>query len=524
MTKKIIIILLLIAIGSFFAFVDSVHAATCAAGTSQVNIIVRDSNGNLMPDINFAVYNELKNPDGRPYFDDRNILSTGKTDVVGKSGDLCLDSTKRPYAIKLYESSPTYGYFSIWSDQIASQSNAYLLDFKLSDLYVVIRDGEGALTKNSIFDVYVQGFDVDGNPILDKTNLNQDKLIIPNITTGEIGGKHIYLAPGNYVVRVHVLGGRDYFYLWNQQTAAQTTTAIDYHQSTLRVILEDGDGALLKEQNFSLYTQKYDIRNKPIIGDLVIDSKTGSNGKADIFLPKGEYAIKIPSSNSSSSYYIWKILISENKLTNTEYRLSGIRVVLRDENGEIARNAIFNIASQKRDVTGEFVIDNTIIGGLSTGEAGYKDVYLPTGTYAVVYGQKKLFQIDVADNYFTKIDWAKSISAQPNDEVQAVSHFDNKNFVLRKTTLPKIKLKDVKKSISNAYKSSASEIKSYYTITFKYTDEQLRKKGVSANKVRIAFYNPSTKKWQYVGQNYASKHSAKVRTKIKGTFILVAQK
>jgi len=511
---------------SFFFFLGGQTAkAECTGQKFGMHIITRDSEGKLIPGINYAVYTEIKNPDGKPYFDDKYKLTSGKTDGGGQSDILCLDITKYPYAVKLWETNPTYGYYSVWSDSMASEGGIFTINKNMSDLFVVIRDAEGTLIKSSVFDVYVQGFDVDGDPIIDETKLNADKLVLSKINTSDVGGKHLYLSEGSYAIKMQATGGKEFFYLWNQKVWDKQITALDYRQGTLRTVIEDGNNSLMKNQKFSVYKQDYDAQNKPIVGNSVaLNLQTGSTGSVDAYLPTGEYAIQIPSSISNQFYNIWKIKVGDENLTKIKYRLSGLRVILRDEAGDIVKNGKFNIATQKADALGRPVVDAVLASGLNTGEGGFKDVYLPAGAYAIVYGTNKIYNLDVASTYFTKIDWGKNISGRMSKEAYFSNPFANTNFSLRKTTAPKMSLIGFAKTISGSYKTSASVVKGTYAVTFNYTEDQLKKAKVKAEKIRIAFYSPSTRKWQYVGKNYSSKKTAIVYTKTLGTFVLVAVK
>lgn len=509
----------------FFANGQMARAA-CTSQQFSTQVVTRDSGSNLVPGINYAVYSETKDPNGAPYFDSRFVLTSGQTNAVGQSDVFCLDNKKYPYSVKLWETNQNYGYYSFWKDDIVSVNGILTLNAVLSDLYVAVRDAEGTLIKNSVFDVFVQGFDVDGNPIIDETKLNQDKQVLSQINTSNVGGKHLYLAEGSYAVRLKATGGTKYIYIWNQKVNKAQTASLDYKSGTLRMVIEDGNGGLMKNQPFSIYTQSYDAHNSPIVGDPVaVNLQTGPTGSADAYLPNGDYAVKIPSSVPNQFYYIWKLKIANGTLTKTTYHLSGIRVVLRDDAGEVARNSLLSVATQKKDILGNPVVDSVIVGNLNTGEEGFKDVYLPAGTYAIIYNKKKVYNLDTTDGYFTKVDWGKIVSGRLNGEVYFFSPFDNVNFSLRKTATPKINLNGFYKAISSAYKTSALTTKGgAYAVVFNYTDDQLKKAKTDPSKMRIAFYNQNSRKWQYVGKNYAGKKTAIVFTGNLGTFVLVAVK
>lgn len=90
--------------------------------------------------------------------------------------------------------------------------------------------------------------------------------------------------------------------------------------------------------------------------------------------------------------------------------------------------------------------------------------------------------------------------------------------------MPKVSLKNVKTTLSSAYRLNADKVTKSYSITFHYTADKLAQKKTKADKVRIAFYHNQTKRWQLVGRNAASKLQAKATLKNKGTFVLVALK
>lgn len=498
----------------------------CTGTNNPMRVITRDANGTLQAGINVQVYQELTDPDGNPYYGS-SALASGKTDAGGQSDIFCLNPTKAPYAVKVYESSATYGYFTIWSSQQTTDPGSGLItaQVRMSSLYVLLRDAEGTVIKSAKFDLYVQSFDVNNQPIIDETKLNQDKLITSSLNTGDFGAKVAYLSAGNYVVRVYATGGKTYFHFWNQRVETEKITTLDTKLSTLRAVLEDGYSDVIKNQKLSIYTQKFDVRNKPIVGDLVAaDLSTGSTGKVDAYVPAGTYALKINGSYSNAFYYKWRVAVTDQELTTATYRLSGFRIIIRDDKGNLVRSAKFSIATQKTDALGNPVVETIVLRDQNTGEAGYLDVYVPPDTYVLIYGTKRLYQLDANDNQFTKVDWPRVVSLRPQTEVELSNPIGNTNVTLRKRSMPKVSLKNVKTTLSSAYRLNADKITKSYSITFHYTADKLAQKKTKADKVWIAFYNSQTKRWQLVGRNTASKLQAKATLKNKGTFVLVALK
>jgi hypothetical protein len=518
-------VILFIVLASVGARAHFASAAICASDKTPLLIISRDSEGGLQPSINYKVFSQRTNPDGGFYFSSE-TLASGKTDAGGQSDVVCLPTTKSPYAVKLYEYNESYGYFSLFSADLKSEGSLLIAEASMSSLRVVFRDAEGKLLKNVRFDVYVQSFDVDGNPIIDETKLNVDKLVRADFTTGDAGGVSAFLAAGNYAVRVHGTGTASYFYIWNQAVTANAVTPLDYKLGTIRFIVEDGLGGLVKNYAVSLYQQDQDVRGKPILGSLVAANlSTGSTGKVDAYLPTGTYAAKIPATYASTAYIKYNLKALDQQLSTTTYRLSGFRVIMRDDAGSLVRNAKFSIATQKLDALGRPVVNTTVLKDQQTGEAGFVDLYLTPGTYVLLYGSKRLYQLDVSENQFTKVDWPRQVSFQPRAEVSLTNPFGNSGLSIRPRSTPgRIGVKKFRKTVSRAYRVTAQSITKAYTVTFYYTDDQLRSKGVTEGKLRVAFYNERTKRWGYVGRVLTSQNQAKATLKDAGTLLLIAQR
>ncbi len=520
--KRIVLITIITAAAVFVTHRDAEAIGPCTGTNMPVKVITRDASGTLVGGINYEVHKELTNPDGKPYFGAK--LASGKTDAGGQSGVYCAEASKAPYAVKIYESNATYGYFTVWnSEMTTNETFVQIAEVRMSSLYVLMRDAEGTVIKKAYFDVYMQGYDVNGAPIVDENRLDVDKLVVSNYDTGDFGAKTTFLAPGNYVVRVKMTGGKDYYYIWEQMVTAETVTTLDYKLSTLRTIVEDGFGTLVKSQKASIYRQDRDVRGGAILGPVMVsDQSTGTTGGALAYLKPGTYAIKI--TGTYGNYTKWNVVITSQELTTVTYRLSGFRIIIRDATGAFIRGAKFSIGTQKLDVAGKPILDAIVVKDVTTGSTGYKDLYLPPSTYVLVYGDKRLYQLDANENQFTTVDWPRSVTVRPRSEVKLTNPYGNVNVTLRKTSTPKVSLAGFSKAVSKAYKLTGTTIKKSYTVTFYYDESKLAALGVKADNLRIAFYDATTKKWSIVGKNNPTKYQASSTRKSRGTFILIAIK
>lgn len=525
--KRTLLLVIPLVIFGLFGHRTPAEAITCTSSQLLFTIISRDAEGRLVPGINFAVVHQNTDPDGRPYVGP--TLATGKTDVAGV-WELCVRNDVAPYAVKFYEYSPDYGYFVLWQQGIGiplleATATGFIAEVRMSNLRVIVRDAEGGLVKRTKFDVYVQAYDVDGSPIVDETKINQAKLVSSNYNTGEAGVVRAYLVAGTYVVRIHGTGNNTYFYLWEQRVTSQAVTELEYRLGTLRVILEDGFGSVLKNRKFSIYQQAYDVRSQAILGTLVAsDLDVGTTGKYDAYLPTGTYALKVPSSLGDAFYNVWKISVQNEKLTTRTYNLSGLRIILRDASGALARNVSFSIASQTTDAFGRPVVDRSLISK-STGEVGYSDIFLTPGTYVLVYGTNRLYQLAVFENQFTTVDWPKQITFRPRSGTTVRSPLSNQNISVRALQTASIRgLAGFRTTLGKPVQVRADRVPQPFNVTLSYSAETLKAKSTTANKVRIAFYDARRRAWRYVGRNDPAKRQATAAMRDTGTFVLVAVK
>ncbi len=484
-------------------------------------VISRDAEGVLLSNLPYKVFNQLTDPDGVPYFG-TTAVATGMTDSGGQTPYGCVVKSSQPYIAKFYEFSDTYGFSKLLFPQMSVVGDFITAEVRMSYMQVTLRDAEGTVLKNAKFDVYTQTFDVNGNPIIDETKINQAKLVHSNYTTGAVGSVRAYLGQGNYVLRVHGSVANSYFYVWNQRVTDGQSIAVDYKLATLRTVILDGYNAVIKNQAISIYEQAYDVRGLPIIGNLVTSLNTGDTGKADAYIPAGAYAIKIPGSYAGSNYYAWRSQVSEQLLTTVNYRLSGFRITISDNAGVLKKNSLFSLATQKLDAQNAPIADTTIVANASTGETGFKDVYLTPGSYVLIFGTEKVFNLEVFDTQFTKVDYPKKIQIRPRPDIRITSSLANKNLTAKIIPGPKITgLNKFKKIIGKSFAIRATKLTQPYTFTYLYNIQILNKYNTSASKVRLAFYSLKTKKWAYVGVNDPVRMLVSANLRDQGTIVLV---
>jgi hypothetical protein len=519
MKKTLLLATTAVSLGLFGMFAAQPAYAACTDSQTEIHVITRDVNGTLLPGVDYVLHKELTDPDSQPYLGAK--IKSGTTDAGGQS-TTCVSTAYAPYAINFYEYNKSYGNRVLWSDSMTVADGVITAELRFSYLNVTIRNGAGGLLKNMSFDIYEQAYDVDGFPIVDEDKINEAKLVHTNYTTGEAGRVRAYLGAGKYVVRIHGTG-TSYFYLWEQDVEDSASTTLVYKLGTLRVVLEDGLGGLLKNRFFDLYTQDYDVRGKPIVGDLIASNlKVGTSGKYDAYLPEGKYALKIPGSISDSTYSSWRINVKDELLTTRTYRLSGLRVIIRNDDG-LVKNARYTIGLQGTDAAGNPVVRQNVFTG-TTGELGYQDVYLVPGRYVLVYGTNRVYFLDVFETRFTTVDWPRLITYRPRKGVILDSPIPNQLTVKSVRNAVFRGLPTIKHRVGKTFKVNIRHSVKPYAMSFTYQLSVLREQGINPNKLRIAYYNSKTKEWSLVGRNSTSRKRVSVSLSTPGTLTLVETK
>lgn len=519
MTKKLLVAVFAVGFSMVVGFAAAPAQAACRENETTIQVVSRDVNGTLLPGVNYVVHGQNTNPDGQPYLGAS--IASGKTDAGGQSA-ACVRSDAAPFAVNFYEYNASYGNRILWSESLATAGQTVTAEVRLSYLRVIVRDGESGLLKNVKYDVFVQAYDVDGSPIVDENKINQAKLVSDKYNTGASGELRSYLGAGKYVVRVHGTGS-SYFYLWEQDVANTAATTLEYKLGTLRVVLEDGLGALMKNRTFDLYTQDFDVRENPIYGNLIsANLDVGSTGKYDAYLPPGSYALKIPGSLPGVAYSSWRIKVESETLTKREYRLSGLRIIIKDDSEKLVKNAKFDIGIQGTDAVGAPALKQNILSA-TTGELGYSDAYLTPGRYVLTYGTGRVYNLDVFENRFTVVDWPGSVIIR-RQEVTLTNPIANRLTLKGIADAAVRGLKSYKKRMSKTYRVDVQRIVKPYTLSFSYSASDVRSKKVDPAKLRIAYYNPKTKKWSIIGRNNTKLQRVSTSVSVPGTFLLVSTK
>ncbi|MFA6428139.1 MAG: hypothetical protein WCW02_01155 [Candidatus Buchananbacteria bacterium] len=241
---------------------------------SDFAVVVRDGFGTLMPKAKFDIIVQKFNVDGQPYLD--KVVGTYSTDNYGRKEVLVSSGT---YALRFYGSG---GQTYLFWDNVINEGTFSNIEYKLSTWRITIKDVLGKLITGQAVEVWEQKIDAAGEKILGK------KLVAAN--TGDKGQVDLYIPPGTYAIKVIGYGGQDFFF-WNKTLKENEGLEFRPILSSLRVITTIGNKLVAKNINFSVYTQKLDIKGNLLTDKKIVDRNTGNSGYNDIYLPAGRYAI-----------------------------------------------------------------------------------------------------------------------------------------------------------------------------------------------------------------------------------------
>lgn len=258
-------------------------------------------------------------------------------------------------------------------------------------LRVVVRDENGDLLRNQIrYKTSKQQLDADGNPvpgIIKKTGLIEDTGFVDiSYTSGE-----------NYAVELYHRSEDATFYYYNQFVVDGAITTLDVRLSSLHFISRDGDGALLPDIAFDIYTQNYDADGNPLRNVRVARNlSTNDEGELLTYLPSGTYALTLFGTASGYDYTLFNQVVAAEERLVQDYEMSTARFVFTDAAGTLQHNTQFNLYTQGTDASGNPFHDATVVSKGTTGDSGEYVAQVPPATYSLqVYSSAKGYYYDI---------------------------------------------------------------------------------------------------------------------------------
>lgn len=279
--------------------ITKVTNAQSTCGESSVNVIIRDAEGKFIPNIPFQIYAQVTDVDGlsKP----SQIVGSGSIDPNLGNKEVKFTNDNGIYALKVWDKNANVGEFWFY-DAANVCGTSITLTKVLSGINVVFRDADGELRKNIAFSVYTQKYDVDGDPIKERSEL------VASMNTGEVGQSTLYVAPGErsidgdgsdyYMLETTGVNGGTYK-LYDIRVDDASTNYVEYIFSDMELIVRDAQGIPFPANTrIEIYKQEEDVDGNPILGTKIKDIVTDDYGKTILEYPEGLYAARILGANN----------------------------------------------------------------------------------------------------------------------------------------------------------------------------------------------------------------------------------
>ncbi len=321
---KVFFAFIFFALLTFCAYPPDTHAQVEKCDPMTVNVILRDASGNFIPNLNYEIYVQEYDVDGKPK--PTAMVSSGKIDPNLGRGVSKFTSRNTQFALRAYHKIKTSGSFWFYNDIKVSCGGTAEVTERLSEAVFHIRDASGVLVKNKKFKVYSQKYDADFLPIkeiqdlvgeLDLSEEGEAVLYLPDSATSIDGRGTDY-----YVLEVPGENGGVYL-RYDISINAGRSTSVDYVMSDAKVIVKDESGVLFPaKEKVTFYRQITNDNNEKEAGAKIVDLYTDDKGEIVFKYPAGTYMAKVIGASSQVQNY-WDIEIVDQKRSEYELRNGG---------------------------------------------------------------------------------------------------------------------------------------------------------------------------------------------------------
>ncbi len=292
-----------------------------------------------------------------------------------------------------------------------------------STVNVVFRDSNGDFIPNINFSIFVQIYDVDGNP-KPGASVASGKV---NSITGR-GTVNFTSKYSDFVIKAWDKNSDEgTFYFYNDLEICGGDIEVNEYLSAINFSFRDTSGNLIKNKSFSLYTQRYDADGNPIKEkqDLVATLNTSEEGNKTVYVSESYRSIDREGTNyyimetkgpSGGIYQKYDIGVSDGDTTEVDYIFSDCVFNVKDENGVFfPAGEKISIYKQVLNDEGESVFGD-FVKAIYTDDSGSAIFQYPAGVYTVRFvGENNqnldFFDIEIFENerseydFFTNGDW-----------------------------------------------------------------------------------------------------------------------
>ena len=220
------------------------------------------------------------------------------------------------------------------------------LSFNESNLIITARDSGGSFISNINLEISEEIYDIDNNPKPGKVVASGKIDPITGMFVKEFKvGEDEDLTGRTYVLRMwekNKTSGSFYFY-GDAILSGGESIEVSETLSAIDVVIRDTQDNLIKNQKFSIYSQREDADGDPIREkqDLISTFDTSNEGEVLVYVPDGSRAID----EDGSDYYIFEmkgpdggvymdynLRVSDGNTRSLEYILSDVELFLKNTN------------------------------------------------------------------------------------------------------------------------------------------------------------------------------------------------
>lgn len=359
-------------VGNFSIWELSITSHVLEIRMSSLKVVLRDADGSALKNRRFEVHTQQSDVDGEPIIDET-VSSFLTTDDEGVKEIYVSPGT---YMVKI----PAIGQFSYTENNlVVTDENQRVFDYRLSNVHVVARDGNGDFIPNQAFDVYVQERDAAG--------LFIEGTRVGSYTTGLDGFHDLFLPTGTYAFKFRGTG--TFINLWNQEIDVSKNHTINFSPSGLRIVVRGIENKLLSSVGIGVFEQARDANNQPAKGRRIASGNTGVSGLLDFYIPPGIYIVETTGPDGQAILFE-NIEVREQDFLAVAKTLSALKYVIRDADNNLVKNRQVTLFEQDFDGGGNPIKGRTL-RSKNTNEAGFVEFYFPDDEYIVeIRGDTKL--------------------------------------------------------------------------------------------------------------------------------------
>lgn len=363
---------------------------------SKLTVILRDSDGYYIPDLNFEIYTQVSDADGLPKPGKK--ISGGKINSYTGKGEVVFEDNNEYYVLKTWDKNNEAGAFYFYD--IYVYDDEIEINEVLSSIEFVFRDTEDVLLKNIDFSLFTQKEDTDANPIKEPGGL------IAEFNTADDGKSVAYVPSGDrslsggdyYLMEVDKKGSEKYI-LYDIAVYDSNKTEIDYIFSDMKLSLKDAnDISFPANIKIEIFKQIENNDGEKVLGTKIKDIFSNDKGEAVFKNPEGLYAARIMGELKQYQIF-WDLEIEDQTRSNYELSTnpdwipeagaceaeSVFELVVRNVNDDYIPGLNYELYEQVKDINGNNSAGSKILEGVVNEYGKGKSVFNPDPrkTYAL---------------------------------------------------------------------------------------------------------------------------------------------